>query len=93
MPPGRNRSPANRALDDRILAVLRDAHGFPLSTVRVRELAGIDRALPEVRARLRYLQAHGLVARVTMPGWVTVWWVAVPQPQPNEAGGRDVERP
>ncbi len=64
------------ALDDQLLAVLRDAKGFPLSTRQVAELAGPTAWPPDAVTwkRLNRLEKAGRVERVKLPGWRQVWW-------------------
>jgi len=67
---------ATRALDDQLLAVLRDAHGFPLSTRQVAQQAGPMAWPPDAVTwrRLDRLARAGRVERVTLAGWKQVWW-------------------
>jgi hypothetical protein len=72
--------PATLALDDQILAVLRDAEGFPVATADVvfgvfgvGARPGGDRALA-VGRRLRALTDAGDVARETVAGMRSVYW-------------------
>jgi hypothetical protein len=70
---------ANLALDDLLLAVLRDAEGFPLSTLQVCELAGPAAWPPDAVTwrRLNALAARGLAERVKVAGYRSVYWQAV----------------
>jgi hypothetical protein len=67
-----------QALDDQLLAVLRDAQGFPLSTREVCERAGPMAWPPDAVTwkRLDALANAGRVERVKMPGFRQVWWRA-----------------
>jgi hypothetical protein len=65
------------ALDDQVLAVLRDAEGFPVATADV--VTGVGAAPSSNRAlavgrRLRALQQRGEVARETVEGFRSVYW-------------------
>jgi hypothetical protein len=64
------------ALDDQLLAVLRDAGGFPLSTRQVAEQAGPMAWPPDgvTWKRLDALAKAGQVERVKLPGFRQVWW-------------------
>lgn len=64
------------ALDDQLLAVLRDAQGFPLSTLQVCERAGPMAWPPDAVTwkRLDALAKAGRVERVKLAGWRQVWW-------------------
>jgi hypothetical protein len=74
------RAPNLIALDDQILAVLRAAEGFPLSTRQVAEQAGPMAWPPDgvTWKRLNLMAQAGRVERVKLPGWRQVWWRAVP---------------
>jgi len=67
---------ATVALDDQLLAVLRDAHGFPLSTRQVAQQAGPMAWPPDAVTwrRLDRLAKAGRVERVVLNGWKQVWW-------------------
>ncbi|HEV8653161.1 MAG TPA: hypothetical protein VG276_28145 [Actinomycetes bacterium] len=67
---------AAQALDDQLLAVLRDAQGFPLSTRQVCEAAGPMAWPPDYITwkRLDTLAKAGRVERVKLAGWRQVWW-------------------
>jgi hypothetical protein len=69
---------ATLALDDQLLAVLRDAEGFPLSTLQVAERAGPMAWPPDAVTwkRLDALAKAGRVERVKLPGCRQVWWRA-----------------
>ncbi len=71
-------SAATLALEDQILAVLRDAEGFPLSTRQVAERAGPMAWPPDAVTwkHLNRLEQAGRVERVKLPGWRQVWWRA-----------------
>jgi hypothetical protein len=64
------------ALDDQLLAVLRDAQGFPLSTREVCEQAGPMAWPPDLVTwrRLDALAKAGQVERVKVPGFRAVYW-------------------
>ena len=67
---------AATALDDQLLAVLRDAGGFPLSTREVCDAAG-PAAWPPDLVTWRHLDAlarAGQVERVKVPGFRAVYW-------------------
>jgi hypothetical protein len=70
------RPTADVALDDQLLAVLRDAQGFPLSTRQVCVAAGPMAWPPDsiTWRRLDALEKAGKVERVKLPGWRQVWW-------------------
>jgi hypothetical protein len=69
---------AAHALDDQLLAVLRDAGGFPLSTRQVAERAGPVAWPPDAVCwkRLDTLAKAGRVERVKLAGFRQVWWRA-----------------
>jgi hypothetical protein len=71
---------ATSALDDQLLAVLRDAGGFPLSTREVCEAAGPAAWPPDLVTwrRLDKLAKAGQVERVKMPGFRAVYWRTTP---------------
>ena len=76
------------ALDDQVLAVLRDAEGFPVATADV--VTGVGAAPASNRAlavgrRLRALTARGEVARETVEGMRSVYW-RLAEPPPTEKG-------
>jgi hypothetical protein len=67
---------AAAALDDQLLAVLRDAGGFPLSTRAVCDAAGPNAWPPDLVTwrRLDALDKAGQVERVKVPGYRAVYW-------------------
>lgn len=67
---------AAAALDDQLLAVLRDAGGFPLSTREVCDAAGPTAWPPDLVTwrRLDALVKAGHVERVKVPGYRAVYW-------------------
>ena len=67
---------ATVAIRDQLLAVLRDAEGFPLSTLQVCEQAGPMAWPPDAVTwrHLAALAAAGRVERVKVPGFRTVYW-------------------
>lgn len=69
---------AASALDDQLLAVLRDAEGFPLSTRQVCDAAGPAAWPPDYTTwkRLDALAKAGQVERVKLPGFRAVYWRA-----------------
>jgi Fe2+ or Zn2+ uptake regulation protein len=74
--------PATVALRDQILAVLRDADGFPMATWAIAEATTPGPgATPmwnqEVYRQLYALERKGLVGKTRMPGWRSVFWSAV----------------
>jgi hypothetical protein len=71
---------ATLALDDQLLAVLRDAGGFPLSTREVCDAAGPNAWPPDATTwrRLDVLARAGQVERVKVPGFRAVYWRAAP---------------
>lgn len=68
------------ARDDQLLAVLRDADGFPLSTREVCERAGPMAWPPDgaTGQRLRALAKAGQVERVTVVGNRQAYWRRTP---------------
>jgi Fe2+ or Zn2+ uptake regulation protein len=69
---------ATLAIRDQLLAVLRDAEGFPLSTREVCDKAG-PMAWPPDAVTWRHLDAlaaAGRVERVKVAGFRTVYWRA-----------------
>lgn len=68
------------ALRDQLLAVLRDADGFPLSTREVCDKAGPGAWPPDAVTwrHLSALAAAGQVERVKVAGFRTVYWRSVP---------------
>jgi hypothetical protein len=70
---------AHQAVEDQVLAVLRDAQGFPLSTLQVCELAGPAATPPDAVTwrRLNALAARGLAERVRVAGSRSAYWRAV----------------
>jgi hypothetical protein len=71
---------ANLAVEDLLLAVLRDAQGFPLSTRQVCEAAGPVAWPPDgiTWKRLDALARRGLAERVKVDGNRSVYWRAAP---------------
>jgi hypothetical protein len=78
--PKAQRAPDLIAVEDQILAIVRDAAGFPLSTAQVAEASGwYSELLPWERHRriwcaLDRLARAGRVHRERMPGWRCVYW-------------------
>jgi hypothetical protein len=75
------------ALDDQVLAVLRDAEGFPVATADV--VTGVGAGPSSTRAlavgrRLRALTARGEVARETVEGMRSVYWRLAEPPDQQE---------
>jgi hypothetical protein len=70
---------ATVALDDQLLAVLRDSEGFPLATEEVCELVGAvgPGEVARVLRRLNRFKVAGRVERVTVEGWRSVYWRGV----------------
>jgi hypothetical protein len=64
------------ALRDQLLAVLRDADGFPLSTQQVAVDAGLARCDPAAWRHLDALARAGKVERIRIPGHYSVYWRA-----------------
>lgn len=64
------------AIRDQLLAVLRDAQGFPLSTREVCEAAGPMAWPPDgvTWKHLAAMAAAGQVERVKVPGFRAVYW-------------------
>ena len=76
---GRRLAPHTQAVEDAVLAVLRDAAGFPLSTGEIAERIGRPGPAASqqlVYPRLARLARRGIVARSTMPGFRWVYWQA-----------------
>ena len=74
----RTRALHHQAVEDLLLAVLRDAQGFPLSTRQIAEQAG-PAAQPSdlvCGKRLRALLARGEVERLTVEGNRQAYWRA-----------------
>jgi hypothetical protein len=71
---------ATLARDDQLLAVLRDAQGFPLSTRQVAEAAGPAAWPPDgtTGQRLRVLAKAGRVERVTVASNRQAYWRVAP---------------
>jgi len=65
---------ATLALRDQLLAVLRDAEGFPTSTGDVAVGAGLRRHDPAAWRHLSALARAGEVERVRVPGHYSVYW-------------------
>jgi len=67
---------ATLAIRDQLLAVLRDAQGFPLSTREVCEAAGPQAWPPDAVTwrHLDALQRAGKVERVKVAGFRPVYW-------------------
>jgi hypothetical protein len=74
--------PATIALRDQILAVLRDAEGFPMATWSVAEATTPGPGATswwrqETYRHLCALERKGLVGKTTLPGWRSVFWSAL----------------
>jgi hypothetical protein len=69
---------AHQAVEDLVLAVLRDAEGFPLSTAEVADKAGPAAHPVDATCwkRLDALARRGLAERVKLPGNRQVYWRA-----------------
>jgi hypothetical protein len=81
------------ALDDQVLAVLRDAEGFPVATADV--VTGVGAAPSSTRAlavgrRLRALANRGEVTRETVEGFRTVYWRLAEPPSEEDQHGQGV---
>lgn len=67
------------ALEDQILAVLRDAKGFPLSTADITAAVGAG-VRDGMLSRLGRLRRLGRVEKTTMPGFRYAYWSIVTEP-------------
>jgi len=65
---------AATALRDQMLAVLRDAEGFPTSTGDAAVGAGLRRHGPAAWRHLNALARAGKVERIRVPGHYSVYW-------------------
>jgi hypothetical protein len=78
--PKGQRAPDLIAMEDQVLAVVRAAAGFPLSTAEVAEASGWYSELPpwerhrRIWCALDRLAQAGLVVRERVLGWRSVYW-------------------
>lgn len=71
-------APANQALEDAILAALRDADGFPLPTSEVAARTGRGIYDSNVYRLLARLERLGKAHRQKWTGWRVVYWTLIP---------------
>jgi hypothetical protein len=78
--PNGRRAPDLLAMEDQILAIVRDAAGFPLATGQIAKASGWYSELPKwerhrrIWGALDRLARAGLLHRERMPGWRSVYW-------------------